>query len=420
MFRINPFKTSKEEMYVPNKVRASVRTNLITISQPHVITKKDVNFDSSGLSSTRVDNTAKTRRPQLRSNTKNDRVPYGFQSSCIKNKEVEVEDHPSNLLLSKNKKHISSKCNNVKLAIWNSKSEVVCTMCKQCLITANHDVCVLNYLNDMNSHGKKQKANVSNTENQKKQKPKVMKPNKVGSNERVASPKPSKPRMCLRWSPTGRIFNLRGKIIESSDSECKSDNSIEVTPSSYGVLWSNENCKHKWKVAEAIATVCYTQNHSIIYRRFNKTPYELINGKKPIISFLHVFGALCYPKNDREDIRKLGAKDISFLHVFGALCYPKNDREDIGKLGAKGDIKFFIGYSADSCSYRIYNRQMKKIMETMNVSFDELFAMAFEQRSSKLRLQCMTSRQISSGLNLTYAPSTIMKQQPTEGELDLL
>nr|GFA46268.1 putative ribonuclease H-like domain-containing protein [Tanacetum cinerariifolium] len=28
--------------------------------------------------------------------------------------------------------------------------------------------------------------------------------------------------------------------------------------------------------------------------------------------------------------------DISFLHVFEALCYPKNDREDIGKLGAKG------------------------------------------------------------------------------------
>nr|GFC84487.1 integrase, catalytic region, zinc finger, CCHC-type, peptidase aspartic, catalytic [Tanacetum cinerariifolium] len=79
--------------------------------------------------------------------------------------------------------------------------------------------------------------------------------------------------------------------------------------------------------------------------------------------------------------------DISFLHVFGALCYPKNDREDIGKLGAKGDIGFFIGYSADSCAYRIYNRRTKKIMETMNVSFDELSAMAFEQRSSKLGLQ---------------------------------
>nr|GEW72947.1 RNA-directed DNA polymerase, eukaryota, nucleotide-binding alpha-beta plait domain protein [Tanacetum cinerariifolium] len=112
--------------------------------------------------------------------------------------------------------------------------------------------------------------------------------------------------------------------------------------------------------------------------------------------------------------------DLLFLYVFGALCYPKNDREDIGKLGAKGDIGFFIGYSADSCAYRIYNRRTKKIMETMNVSFDELLTMAFEQRSSKPGVQCMTSGQISSGLDLTYAPSTITTQQPTEGELDLL
>nr|GEV80099.1 Gag-Pol polyprotein [Tanacetum cinerariifolium] len=99
---------------------------------------------------------------------------------------------------------------------------------------------------------------------------------------------------------------------------------------------------------------------------------------------------------------------------------PKNDREDIGKLGAKGDIGFFIGYSANSCTYRIYNRRTKKIMETMNVSFDELLAMAFEQRSSKPGLQSMTSGKISSGLDLTYAPLTITTQQPTEGELDLL
>nr|GEX11171.1 retrovirus-related Pol polyprotein from transposon TNT 1-94 [Tanacetum cinerariifolium] len=107
--------------------------------------------------------------------------------------------------------------------------------------------------------------------------------------------------------------------------------------------------------AEAIATACFTQNRSIIHRRFNKTPYELINGRKPDISFLYVFRVLCYPKNDREDIRKLGEK-----------------------------------------------------------------AMAFEQRSLKPGLQSMTSGQISSGLDLTYAPSTITTQQPTEGELDLL
>ncbi|GKA56422.1 retrovirus-related pol polyprotein from transposon TNT 1-94 [Tanacetum coccineum] len=73
--------------------------------------------------------------------------------------------------------------------------------------------------------------------------------------------------------------------------------------------------------------------------------------------------------------------DISFLHVFEALCYPKYDRKDIGILGAKGDIGFFIGYSATYCAYRVYNRRSKKIMETMNVIFDELSAMAFEHRS---------------------------------------
>nr|GFC78283.1 hypothetical protein [Tanacetum cinerariifolium] len=56
----------------------------------------------------------------------------------------------------------------------------------------------------------------------------------------------------------------------------------------------------------------------------------------------------------------------------------------------------------------------------MNVSFDELSAMAFEQLSSKPGLQSMTSGHISSGLDLTYAPSTITMQQPSEGKLDLL
>ncbi|GJS46216.1 retrovirus-related pol polyprotein from transposon TNT 1-94 [Tanacetum coccineum] len=108
--------------------------------------------------------------------------------------------------------------------------------------------------------------------------------------------------------------------------------------------------------AEAIATACYTQNRSIIHRRFDKTPYELINGRKPYISLLNVFGALYYPKNDHEDIRK---------------------------LGAKGDIGFFIGYSANSCAYRVYNRRTKKIIKTMNVTFDELSAMAFEQTAPR-------------------------------------
>ncbi|GKC62117.1 hypothetical protein Tco_1089715 [Tanacetum coccineum] len=166
IFRINPFKNSREEKFVPNKpTKASIRTNPITISQPHAIIKKAVNSDLNGFSSTGVDITTKTGRPQPRSNTKNDRVPSASKSSRIKNKEVKVEDHPRNLLLSKNEKYMSSECNNIKLVIQNDKSEIICAMCKQCLITANHDACVLNYVNGMNSHSKKQKANVSNIAN---------------------------------------------------------------------------------------------------------------------------------------------------------------------------------------------------------------------------------------------------------------
>ncbi|GJW55566.1 retrovirus-related pol polyprotein from transposon TNT 1-94 [Tanacetum coccineum] len=60
--------------------------------------------------------------------------------------------------------------------------------------------------------------------------------------------------------------------------------------------------------AEAINTACYTQNRSLIRLRYNKTPYELMQDKKPDLSFFHVFVALCYPTNDNDDLGKLDAK----------------------------------------------------------------------------------------------------------------
>nr|GEZ71530.1 hypothetical protein [Tanacetum cinerariifolium] len=222
MFRINPFKTSREEKHVPNTVRASARTKPITVSQPFVFTKKDVSSDSNGLSSTGIDNT-KTRRPQPRSNTKNDRVPSASKSSRSKNKDDEAEEHHRNLLLSKNTKHMSSACNNLKLDSQNVISKVVCAMCKQCLIFVNHDVCLRNYVNGKTSRGKKQKANVSIKEKQKKHQPNVKKPKKVGFIERLATPKLSKPRFLLRWSPTGRLFDQKGKIVDSSEFESQCD-----------------------------------------------------------------------------------------------------------------------------------------------------------------------------------------------------
>nr|GEX04777.1 hypothetical protein [Tanacetum cinerariifolium] len=250
MFRINPDKTSRGKKNVYNTVRASIRTKPITISQTPVFTKKDVNSNSNGLSSIgvdntaktkrtkpksslkknkvpyvvkRVDNTAKTKRTKPKSSSKKNKVPYVVKSSYKKNKEADVEENHRNLLSSSNKKHVSSKCNNVKLATQNVYSKVVCAMCKQCLFSVNHDVCLRNYVNGINSHEKKQNANVSNVANQKKHKAQLWKPKNVGSKERLASPKPSSPRSCLRWSPTRRFFDLKGKIITSSESESQSD-----------------------------------------------------------------------------------------------------------------------------------------------------------------------------------------------------
>ncbi|GJS37711.1 retrovirus-related pol polyprotein from transposon TNT 1-94 [Tanacetum coccineum] len=169
------------------------------------------------------------------------------------------------------------------------------------------------------------------------------------------------------------VFLLQALVIivrTDNDTEFKNQ-VLQEYFNSVGISHRASSVRTPQHGAKAIATACYTQNRSIIHRRFNKTPYELINSRKP---------------------------DISFLYVFEALCYPKNDREDIGKLGEKCDIGFFIGYSANSCAYRVYTQRIKKIMETMNLTFDEY----------------------QLGLDLPYAPSTITTQRPTKGELDLL
>nr|GEU69643.1 retrovirus-related Pol polyprotein from transposon TNT 1-94 [Tanacetum cinerariifolium] len=96
--------------------------------------------------------------------------------------------------------------------------------------------------------------------------------------------------------------------------------------------------------AEDVATSCYTQNRSLIHTRHNKTPYELVRDKKP---------------------------DLTFLRVFGALCYPTNEREDLGKLQPTADIGIFVGYASSWKGYRIYNKRTRRIMETIHVQFDE-------------------------------------------------
>nr|GEY05714.1 retrovirus-related Pol polyprotein from transposon TNT 1-94 [Tanacetum cinerariifolium] len=87
---------------------------------------------------------------------------------------------------------------------------------------------------------------------------------------------------------------------------------------------------------------------------FDKTPYELINKRKP---------------------------NIKFFRVFRCRCYLLNDYEDVGKLKANGDIRVFVGYSKESVAFRIYNKRTRKIHESVNVNFDEISEMASKQFS---------------------------------------
>ncbi|GKE83610.1 retrovirus-related pol polyprotein from transposon TNT 1-94 [Tanacetum coccineum] len=93
----------------------------------------------------------------------------------------------------------------------------------------------------------------------------------------------------------------------------------------------------------------------MIRLRHGKTPYKLLHNKP---------------------------SDLSYLHVFGALCYPTNDSENLGKLQPKADIDIFIGYAPTKKAFRIYNRRTRRINETIHVDFDELTAMASEHSNS--------------------------------------
>nr|GEV43734.1 retrovirus-related Pol polyprotein from transposon TNT 1-94 [Tanacetum cinerariifolium] len=126
--------------------------------------------------------------------------------------------------------------------------------------------------------------------------------------------------------------------------------------------------------AEAIATVCFTQNRSIIHKRFDKTPYELMNKRKP---------------------------NIKFFRVFGCRCYLLNDYEDVGKLKAKGDIRVFVGYLRDlepglsnlNETGKSLNPPVSQVLETSKKDLEDLFQKFYDEYfdSSKIMKSSTTN-----------------------------
>ncbi|GJS54927.1 putative ribonuclease H-like domain-containing protein [Tanacetum coccineum] len=165
----------------------------------------------------------------------------------------------------------------------------------------------------------------------------------------------------------------------------KTDNGTEFVNQTLRECYEKVGISHETSVArspqqnEVVATACYTQNRSIVRLRHGKTPYELLHDKPP---------------------------DLSFFHVFGALCYPTNDSENLGKLQPKADIGIFIGYAPTKKAFRIYNRRTRRNIETIHVDFDELTAMDSEHSSLGPLLHEMTLAIISSRLVPNPPPST--------------
>ncbi|CAH9083075.1 unnamed protein product [Cuscuta europaea] len=103
--------------------------------------------------------------------------------------------------------------------------------------------------------------------------------------------------------------------------------------------------------ADAINTACFTQNRTFIHKRFDKTPYEILFNKTP---------------------------DIFFLKVFGCKCFILNDRTERSKLDPKAREGVFIGYSLQSKAYRVYLRDKRTVIESVNVTFYEMADFAIE------------------------------------------
>jgi hypothetical protein len=96
--------------------------------------------------------------------------------------------------------------------------------------------------------------------------------------------------------------------------------------------------------AEAINTSCYASNRLFPHRLLEKTPYELLNGKKP---------------------------DVSYFRVFGCKCYIYKKCHCLGKFQRRCDIGFLLGYSSKSKEYRVFNHATGVVEETYDVEFDE-------------------------------------------------
>jgi hypothetical protein len=107
--------------------------------------------------------------------------------------------------------------------------------------------------------------------------------------------------------------------------------------------------------AEAINMACYYSNRLYCHQLLEKTPYEILNGRKLNIAYFQVFGCKCY-------ILKKGTR--------------------LSKFEKKCDEGFLLGYSTTSKAYRVWNLA-SGTLEVHDVEFDETNGFQEEDKNLK-------------------------------------
>ena len=132
------------------------------------------------------------------------------------------------------------------------------------------------------------------------------------------------------------------------------------------MLHNKDMARNLW--GEAINTACYTVNRVYFRPGTKKTSYELRKG------------------------RKLNGK---YFRIFESTCFILKDRENVGKFDSRSNEGIFLGYYSTSKAYRVYNKRIMKLMETVNVVIDE-------------------SSDSSSGKGIEEFPKEILSPEPKE------
>ncbi|GJX97916.1 retrovirus-related pol polyprotein from transposon TNT 1-94, partial [Tanacetum coccineum] len=201
---------------------------------------------------------------------------------------------------------------------------------------------------------------------------------------------------CLRSkdeAPAFIINFLKMIQVRLKETVCciRTDNGTEFVNQTLREYYEKVGISHETSVALSLQQngVVERRNHTLI----EEARTMLIYAKAPLFLWAK---ALLHNK----------PPDLSYLHVFGALCYPTNDCENLGKLQPKADIGIFIGYAPMKKAFRIYNRRTRRIIETIHVDFDELTTMASKHNSLGPVLNEITPAIISSGLVPNPSSST--------------